>query len=92
MSEFTLEGTDGHRLVFRAANADRPGKLIVDGNQPGEEVTIQGSLPADAIMAEVPNHNWDDARRRGKEVCGYDPHCMTCFCDDDGNVTCVPYC
>ncbi len=92
MSDVTLESGAGQFLRFRAGTPDQPAILEVDGIQPGEEITFRGSLPPEAIFDEVPAHVMEEARRRGKEVCGYNKHCMTCFCDDDGNTTCVPIC
>jgi len=92
MKVTTLESEDGYRLVYRPGGPGENPALTVDGLRQGQEVTFRGSLPPEAIVAQVPAHVGEEARRRGATVCGYDPHCMTCFCDDDGNMTCVPIC
>jgi hypothetical protein len=58
----------------------------------GESITFFSDIPEAPMEFAIPEHVTQEALKRGLRVCGYNPHCQTCFCDDEGNKTCVGIC
>jgi hypothetical protein len=85
---------DGEHRV-RLIGDDKGGftEIIIEpALNPGESVTFFSNLPEAPLEFAIPEHVTQEAFNRGLRVCGYNPHCQTCFCDDEGNKTCVGIC
>ncbi len=50
----------------------------------GESVRFRSAGKNLVEFSDVPDHVRQEARNRNSRVCGYNPHCQTCFRDDDG--------
>jgi hypothetical protein len=86
----TLRNETGHVLSFTLDNTGSLVDLRVDGMSTGETARFANGIPPHTHYIDLPPAV--RAAARGRRVCGYNPNCQVCFCDDDGTVTCEAYC
>lgn len=89
MATYELRSEDGRTVSFDLDDERRLVNATIDRLAAGEEVRFEGSdLPEHLDAGDLPDAVAAFTAGTGRRVCLYTDH-EVCFCDDDGNMTCV---
>ncbi len=89
MATYELHSKDGRTLSFDLDDERRLVNATIHPLAAGEEVRFEGSeLPDHLDAGDLPGAVAVFTAGSGRRVCLYTDH-EVCFCDDDGNMTCV---